>query len=175
MKSPASYRLSRGFAAVGVAFFLYLYASVASALPFTLTINQPDRLASAGSTSLFSGTIANNSGGSVLASDLFLDFSGFDPLVVSLTQLLGSPDFVIADGATSSTVDLFTLDPASTALGGLTYFADVFVQDGSNPANFSNLATVSVTVVPEPATVMLFGIGLLAFLFRAGHIRSSNV
>ena len=108
-----------------------------------------------------------------MASDLFLNFANFDPLVVSLTQLLGSPDFVINDGDTSPTVDLFSFDLAPTAAAGTTYVADVFVQDGNNPPNFSNIVTVSVKV-PEPATAALFGIGLLVLLFRAGHVRSKR-
>jgi PEP-CTERM motif len=175
MKSTSSYRLYRRFALVGLSCVLSFGANLANAFPFTLTIDNPDRIGHLGSTEIFSGKIANDSGGDVLASDLFLDFSGFDPLVVSLSQLLGSPDFTIADGTTSGIVDLFSFDLAPTAVPGPPYLADVFVQDGSNPFNMSNIATISVGLVPEPATLGLVGIALIAIVYRKGHARPRTV
>jgi hypothetical protein len=153
-------------------FFLF-YATIAAALPFTLTINQPDRIGFPGDTEIFAGTITNNTGADVIASNLFLDISGYDPTVVSLVQLLGSPDFSIANGDTSAMVDLFSLTLNLLAVPGTAYFADIFVQDGNNPANFSNIVTVS-KFVPEPATLALIGIGLLAIL-GTGRARSRQV
>ena len=164
MIAPFSGRLSYSIALLCLACALGVCANNAAAFPLTMTINQPNRTGTTGSTESFSGTITNNSGADILASDLFLDFSGFDPKVISLSQLLGSPDFLLANGASSATVELFKLEVGSNALPGARYVADVFAQDGNNPPDLSNLLTVSV-LVPEPNTVALIAIGLLALLF----------
>jgi hypothetical protein len=147
-----------------------LYVSnIAGAFSYVLAIDQPNRISPAGSTEVFKGTITNDSGGNIAASDLFLNFSGFDPGVISLTQLLGSPDFVIPNGAASPSVDLFRLDFGASAIPGIAYFADVFVQDGSNPPDISKIVTVSVrtgrTGLPEPGTAALIGLALLVVLW----------
>ena len=59
------------------------------------SILDPDRPAVPGSTTLFTGTITNDTSVDLSATDLFLDFSGFDASFVSLSQLLGEPDFTI--------------------------------------------------------------------------------
>lgn len=155
---------SNNFALSCFGFFLYLNSAICTAFPITLTVIQPDRIGQANSTEIFSGAITNNTGSDLLASDLFLDFSGFDPAVITVTQLLGSPDFLIADGATSSTFDFFSFTLGSNAVAGVTYFADLFVQDGSILPNTSNIVTVSVQV-PEPGAFALFAAGLVAFLW----------
>lgn len=134
--------------------------SVAGAAPLTLTITNPDRIGLPGTSEVFSGAITNNTGGSLNASDLFLDFGGYDVGFVMLIQLLGAPDFVIADGATSSFNDLFRFDLSAAAQVPATFFADVVVQDVNN--NFSDVTTVSVSTVPEPGTYGLAGLALIA-------------
>ena len=139
---------------------LLLCCGVAGAAPLTLTIANPDRVGRPGTTEVFSGTISNNTGGSLNASDLFLDFGGYDAADVTLAQLLGAPDFMIADGATSSFTDLFQFDLSAAAAVPATFFADVVVQDSNN--DFSDVATVSVRTVPEPGTFGLAGLALIA-------------
>jgi hypothetical protein len=126
----------------------------------TLDIFNPDRIASPNSTNTFSGTIRNDTGQPLdAAADLFLNFNGFDSTVVTLTQLLGTPDFPLPDGTTSPPVDLFSFMLGPGALAGHTYFADVTVEDTFN--DISNVVTVSETV-PEPGTLLLLGAGLAA-------------
>lgn len=153
------YRRGVLFALAG---FLSLYSAWASALPYTLVIDTPDRTAIPGDTVIFQGTITNNTGADVSAIDLFLDFSGYDPMVLTPIQLLGDTDFVIPDGGTSALVDLFSMDVDLATPPG-TYYADVFVQDGVNPPNFSDIATISITVA-EPQVVALLAAGLLALV-----------
>ena len=132
-------------------------------IPIDLNIDQPDRLfASANSTELFRGTLTNNTGAEILASDLFFNFSGFDPGVLTLTQLLGDTDFAIPDGGTSPSTDLFKIDIGVNAGLGITYFADVFAQDAD--VSFSNIQTVSVRTVPAPGALGLFVSAIVAGL-----------
>src|SRR5271166_6041944 len=51
----------------------------------------------------FDGTVTNNSGGDLNASDFFFNFSGYDPTSVNPNQDLGFPDFLIPIGTTSPT------------------------------------------------------------------------
>ena len=136
-------------------------ACAASAEPLTLTIINPDRAALPGSTETYLGTITNDTGQTLQTADLFLDFAGYDPVYVTLTQLLGIPDTSIPDGGTSPVISLFdfTLDPAT--LPG-TYAADVIVQSLANDT--SNKVTARETVSPEPGSLLLFGLGLAAVL-----------
>ncbi len=142
-------------------------AAFATAGPLTLDIPVPDRFGPAGSTQTFSGMIANDTGVDVQASDLFVDFAGFDPVSVSLVQLLGLPDFTIAAGTTSALVPLFQFTLAAATPPGV-YFADVTLEDSAN--NFSDPVTVSVSTVPEPATWALLGAALLAGALRRGQL-----
>jgi hypothetical protein len=169
----SSHVIYKQFAITGLGFILYIYSTICSALPLTLTVVQPDRIGTPGSTETFSGTITNNTGADILANDIFFDFSGFNPQVVSLTQLLGSPDFLIPDGGTTSTVSLFSFSLGTNAVAGPKYFADVFVQDGNILS--SNIVTVSMSVVPEPATYALWVIGFLTILFFSGKSRSGDL
>ena len=139
---------------------LVLACSAAGAAPLTLTIANPDRIGVPGGSEIFSGTITNNTGGSLNASDLFLNFASYDFGNVTLAQLLGAPDFPIADGTTSSFTDLFSFDLAATAPIPATFYADVVVEDPNN--NLSDTVTVSVRTVPEPGTYGLAGLALFA-------------
>jgi hypothetical protein len=127
-----------------------LFCHVAFADVISFEVFNPTRIALPGDTVIFSGTVTNNTGASLNATDLFFNFSGFDPAVVGLTQLLGFTDFTLGDGTTTAPVDLFSFMLGANALSNQTYVADTFLQtiDG----DMSNVVTVSVTEVPEPAT-----------------------
>src|SRR4029077_14410769 len=104
-----------------VALGLVALASPARAVPLlTLTIDQPVQFASAGSTVTFTGTVTNNTGiGLDAASDLFLNFNSYNPSVLSFTQVLGNPDFLLPNGSTSPDVPLFAalVHPSATSAG----------------------------------------------------------
>ena len=148
----------RLWAAWSCAWALLLACSVAAAAPLSLSIINPDRIGVPGGSEIFAGTITNNTGSDLNASDLFLNFAGYDAANVSLTQLLGLPDFVIADASTSAIADLFRFDLAASTPPA-TYYADVVVEDINN--NFSDPVTVSVTV-PEPGSLALSVLALVA-------------
>ena len=95
----------------------------------SFNILNPNRFGVAGEVFTFDGTITNNTGIDLNSTDLFLDFSGYDPDNVTLDQLLGLTDFTIPNGSTSQVVDLFTFTLATTAPAG-TYPADVVSASG---------------------------------------------
>jgi hypothetical protein len=139
---------------------LALATSSLSAHAMTLSIMDANRAVVPGSSTLFSGAITNDTGVDLTASALFLDFSGFDPLVVTITPLLGDVDFPVPTGATTPVVDLFRATLGLNAIPATTYFADVVLQDASG--NFSGVETVSLTQAPEPASVFLALAGIVA-------------
>lgn len=166
--SPVARKRSRFTGLRAIAVVLLFCSGLAGAAPLTLTIANPDRISLPGASEIFSGTITNNTGASLNASDLFLDFAGYDAVQVTLTQLLGASDFSIADGATSSFTDLFRFDLGAAAPVPATFFADVVVQDANN--DFSDVATVSVRTVTEPGAPGLAGLALIAgWLSRRGR------
>jgi len=137
-----------------------------SAAPIDLSILNPDRIGAPGGTFTFSGTITNNTGDTLNATDLFLNFSGFDPVDVTLNQLLGASSFTIVDGSTSPVLDLFTFALAPTAGAG-TYPADVVLQTAS--LDSSDPQRVSIAIVPEAPSLALTAVAiglLLAGLWR---------
>lgn len=127
----------------------------------SFNILNPNRFGVAGEVFTFDGTITNNTGIDLNSTDLFLDFSGYDPDNVTLDQLLGLTDFTIPNGSTSQVVDLFTFTLATTAPAG-TYPADVVLQ--AVTGDIAGPQTVTVTTVPEPGSLTLLAAGLPALL-----------
>jgi len=90
---------------------------------------------------------------------------------VSLTQLLGTPDFTIPNGSTSPAVDLFDFALGPNAPPG-SYPVDAVLQDSFG--NTSDVVTVTEVVVSEPSYPSVFIIGaLLCLVLRSLH-RSSQ-
>lgn len=150
--------------ALTVAVFLVLVLltpHAARADSLILNISPTSLAGTPGGTVTFVGSITNTTGATLNATDLFLNFSGFDPAVITTIQLLGTPDFTLPNNTFSPVVNLFsvTLSPGTPAG---TYTFDVFLQDIDN--NLSNNVTVSVSVgaaaVPEPVSLLLLITGL---------------
>jgi hypothetical protein len=137
-------------------------APLAMADSLSLEISNPNQFGSPGGVETFQGTITNNTGLSLNSTDLFLNFSGYDPLQVTLDQLLGSSSFSIPNGATSNVVDLFTFGLASTAAVPATYPAQLVLEDFAGDLSLAQ--TVTVSTVPEPASVELIGTVVLLLL-----------
>jgi hypothetical protein len=162
-----------------------LFIPAASAAgPISFSVFNPSQYAPPGSVVVFQGTITNNTGSDLAAADLFLNSFGFDPDVVSITQLLGNPDFTIQPG-TTTLVSIFNFGISPAAAINSVYFASIFLQDIND--NFSDTVDVSVTAtdpIPEPGTFILITCGLLLiWVFRAhalhrhspdSELRSSN-
>lgn len=152
------HNIIRHLAALLVALLVALLAPGAQALPLlTLTPVQTTLSASAGESLSISGSIVNRSNGSLSATDLFLDFSGFDAGALTPWQLLGQVPFVIGSYAFRDNVALFTIDIAADAPPGVQTL-DVVLQDVSG--NLSDVVSLTVLVdqvaaVPAPATLPL--------------------
>src|SRR6516164_7423827 len=109
----------RLFQRIGMlAIVLAIATSGLSAAPIDFSILSPNQIGFPGDVITFTGTITNNSGVDLDSTDLFLNFSGFDPVNVTLDQLLGLTPFTIPNGTTSQVVDLFSVtSPASASPG----------------------------------------------------------
>jgi len=130
-----------------------------AALSFTVV--SPNRVSSPGATETFMGTITNDTDADLSSGDLFLNFSGFDPVNVTPTPVLGDVSFTVAKGATSGPVNLFRATLGATTLPGL-YPIDLLLQ--SEGGDLSDSITASLRVIPEPSMWVLFSIGLLIVL-----------
>jgi len=131
-----------------------------------VTIIDPNRFGPPGVVEDFQGTITNDTNYTLQSTDLFFNFSAYDPVQVSLNQILGSTNFSIAPGATSNIVDLFTFALASTAAAPAFYSSDVVLEDVNNDLSAVQSVTVG-TGTPEPGYMGLMGAGLLMIgLFR---------
>lgn len=127
----------------------------------SFTVVDPDRISAAGRTDTFLGTITNNTDDALSSQELFFNFSGFDPVHLSVSQLLGNVDFTIDKGQTSAVVALFRTDLSPTAKPGL-YSMDMLLQDQDN--DLSDPLSVTLRIVPEPAAYALLSIGLIVVL-----------
>ena len=149
-----------GFLAICVA-----PSGLADGISFQLS--GPSLSTSSGGTVTFTGTITNDSGGALNASDFFFNFFGFNATSVNPIQDLGvAADFLIANGTTSSVVALFdvTLDSVTT---GSSFPIQVQLQDINNDLSAVQTASVSVPGVvatPEPSTLGLLAAGLMLIL-----------
>jgi hypothetical protein len=142
-----------------IAIALPLLAISLHAAAIDLTIQSPNQIGFAGDSITFQGTITNNSGFDLDTTDFFLNFFGYDPVNVTLNQLLGETIFTIPNGTTSPVTDLFTFGLATTAGPG-TYPSQVVLQD--DIGDVSGTDTVTVTIpTPEPGTLELVAAGFL--------------
>ena len=152
--------------------FVLLAPKSISADPITLAPSSASLNTTAGGTVIFTGQITNQTGVPLSALDLFLNFSGFDPAVITIEQLLGDPDFLLPNNTFSQVVNLYSVTVAANAPPG-TYTFDVFIQDVND--NFSNIVTVSVVVspnaVPEPTTLLLLITGLVGTRIAHSKLR----
>jgi hypothetical protein len=151
-------------------------ASRAKADPISFQLALRQLTTTSGGTVTFEGTVTNNSGQDLNASDFFFNFFDFDPVSVNPIQDLGVlTDFSIPTGSTSTLTPLFDV-ALSTVPTGSIFPIEVQLQDINS--NFSEIVTVSVSVpdgsgtgttVPEPASLLLLAIG--AFMICVVHLR----
>jgi hypothetical protein len=163
----------------GLAVWIALTPCVASPQSLSFSVSQTSLDIPLHDTGVFTGTITNHTGVSLQATDLFFNFSGFDPAAIVVDQALGNPDFTLTDGATSPSVDLFRVRFGSGAAAGQFYPINVSLQDIND--NVSDTLTVRVrpTVVPGPSAFWLFGMGMTGIALplrrhRAGRGRRGS-
>jgi hypothetical protein len=138
--------------------------------PLTLSIDTPVMSGiTPGTVVTFTGTVTNNSGLDLdVASQLFLNFTGFDASALSFNQLLGIPNFVLLNRMTSPDSPLFdaSLAPGTTNAGN-PYLADVQLQD--NLGDLSTTVGISISVpeqarIPEPGSSRLLFVAAVALI-----------
>ena len=114
-----------------------------------------------GATRSVTASITNLTGADLMASELFLNFSGYPDGVLLPRQTLGLIDFLIADRTRIDGVELFVLDAASDAVVGTQWQLDLFAVTAFG--EFSNAYSYAVTIgIPEPSMALMLGAGLLA-------------
>lgn len=155
--NPARQVISR-FHLFPVAGVLLILLPAAAHADLILSLTPAGLSGNPGDTITFKGQITNTTGVTLNATDMFLNFGAYDgSTLLDVSQLLGTPDFVLLNNHISTAQNLFDLGIAPTAGPG-TYTIDVSVQDINN--NASAVVTASVTVggvsgVPEPNSLAL--------------------
>ena len=128
--------------------------------PISFHITNPAQTIASGGTVIFEGTVTNDSGGDLFASDLFFNLFNFNP-VLTPNQLLGIPDFAIPSNTTSAVVDLFSVMAGSISKS-VPLSIDLNLEDINS--DLSSTQTVflntSVGTVPEPMSLFLMFTGL---------------
>jgi hypothetical protein len=137
--------------------FLLTFPPAAMADAISVQISNSDLTTASGGTVTFDGTVTNASGSDLNASDFFLNFFEFDPLVTPTQDLGVATDFLIPNNSTSPEVALFDI-----SLGGATpgsNFSGKFqLEDSLGDQSVTQIVTVSVlgsTPLSEPPTAVL--------------------
>jgi hypothetical protein len=115
-----------------------------------LTLNPDSENAQAGDIVIFTGSIVNTTGVPLNASDLFLNFSGGDPGLTEINQLLGLTDFTLPNNTFSPQIDLFSAT-ISPSLSPGTYTLFLSLEDINN--DLSDLVSAQVEISGSAASV----------------------
>jgi hypothetical protein len=127
----------------------------------------PSQIATSGQTVVFMGTVSNDTGSDLTATDLFFSFFAFNP-DLTVNQLLGATDFSIPNDTTTSIVDLFSVSLGSGMQPG-SFPVNFVLQDiNGNLSVIGEVSVVNGALVPEPSSLLLLGVGLSAL---AGSFR----
>lgn len=144
-------------------------ASGVRAASISLSITDPIQVSAPGGVITFEGTITNDTGLSLDSTDLFLNFSGYDPVNVELDQTLGDTSFPIPNGSTSALVSLFTFTLGPSAPVPASFPADVVLETAGGAIAATEVVIVNTVAIPEPGSLALALAAALALL--AGALR----
>jgi hypothetical protein len=147
---------------------LLAVSSVARADTISFQLSPATLMTTSNGTAVFLGSLTNNSGSDLMATDFFFNFFGYDFNFVTPLQDLGASDFSIPNGTTSASVDLFSIT-LNGALQGSSFPVQVQLEDANGDVSGTQTATVTVpgstpTGTPEPSSMTLLFISALAGL-----------
>jgi hypothetical protein len=163
----ASPRASLRSLALGVISLLMVAAAItAHAQSISFSPNATLITTTSGGTVTFDGTVTNDSGAAMSATDFFFNFFSYNSGAVTPIQDLGvTTNFSLTNGATSPLLPLFDVTLAMEPAGSR-FPLEVQLEDVNGDLSATETVTVAVkggsSAVPEPPTLFLLVMGLLA-------------
>lgn len=172
-------------AVIASTIFLFAVSSPSQAIELEIIPTNTAATINPGELFVVKGKVRNTTGADLSTTDIFFNFSGYDPDFIQIDQLLGLDEFSLLDRTLSTEIDLFSILAIGQPASLDPFFIEFFAIDINGVVSSDSVFNVTINRddnpvdIPEPATSALLVMGSIMMflcaqmrrrLFRKPHL-----